>query len=227
MEEPLIMIRLFDFFVSLIIILFSTILTFPIVFIKLISDGFPLFYLSKRVGLLGNDIVVYKFRTMINDSKKIRDYIKNTNNDEIFQRIPITAEIYTRLGRWFEKIQLVEFPQLYNVLNGTMSLVGNRPLPKNLNLQLVERFGQKMVNERMSVLPGITGVSQIIGKTKLTDQKRLECEVNYAEFRINSTEISSLYLNFLILIQTFFLIFVGKGLDVVNRKIISMLKIDV
>lgn len=227
MEEPLIMIRLFDFFVSLIIILFSTILTFPIVFIKLISDGFPLFYLSKRVGLLGNDIVVYKFRTMINDSKKIRDYIKNTNNDEIFQRIPITAEIYTRVGRWFEKIQLVEFPQLYNVLNGTMSLVGNRPLPKNLNLQLVERFGQKMVNERMSVLPGITGVSQIIGKTKLTDQKRLECEVNYAEFRINSTEISSLYLNFLILIQTFFLIFVGKGLDVVNRKIISMLKIDV
>ncbi len=226
MEEPLIMIRLFDFFVSIIIILFSTILTFPIVFIKLISDGFPLFYVSKRVGLLGNDIVVYKFRTMINDSKKIRDYIKNTKNDEIFQRIPITAEIYTRVGRWFEKIQLVELPQLYNVLNGDMSLVGNRPLPKHVNLQLIERFGEKMVNERMSVLPGITGVSQIIGKTKLTDQKRLECEANYAEFRINSMEISSLYLNFLILIQTFFLIFVGKGLGVINRKIISMLKID-
>lgn len=226
MEEPLIMIRLFDFFVSLIIILFFTIFTFPIVFIKLISDGLPLFYVSKRVGLLGNDIVVYKFRTMINDSKKISDYIKNTKNGEIFERIPVTAEIYTRVGRWFEKIQLVEFPQLYNVLNGNMSLVGNRPLPKHLNLQLIERFGEKMVNERMSVLPGITGVSQIIGKTKLTDQKRLEYEVNYAEFRINSMEISSLYLNFLILVQTFFLIFVGKRLDVVNRKIISMLKID-
>jgi len=182
---------------------------------------------SRRIGLLGNDIVVYKFRTMINDSKKIRDYIKNRKNDEIFQRIPITAEIYTRVGRWFEKIQLVELPQLYNVLNGNMSLVGNRPLPKHLNLQLIKRFGEKMVKDRMSVLPGITGVSQIIGKTKLTDQERLKCEVNYAEFRINSMEISSLYLNFLILIQTFFLIFVGKGLDVVNRQIISMLKIDV
>ena len=226
MEEPLIMIRLFDFFVSLIIILFSTILTFPIVFIKLISDGFPLFYLSKRVGLLGNDIVVYKFRTMINDSKKIRDYIKNTNNDEIFQRIPITAEIYTRLGRWFEKIQLVEFPQLYNVLNGTMSLVGNRPLPKHVNLQLIERFGQKMVKDRMSVLPGMTGVSQIIGKFELSDQKRLEFEVKYAEFRNKSMEIYSLYLNFLILTQTFFLILTGKGFDAINRKIVSILKID-
>jgi|APSaa5957512535_1039671.scaffolds.fasta_scaffold30305_2 lipopolysaccharide/colanic/teichoic acid biosynthesis glycosyltransferase len=226
MEEPLIMIRLFDIFVSLIIILFVTILIFPIVLIKLISDGFPLFYVSKRVGLLGHEIVVYKFRTMINDSKKIENHIKNIANDEIYQRIPITAEIYTGVGRWFEEIQLVELPQLYNVLHGNMSLVGNRPLPKHVNLQLMERFGEKMINDRVSVLPGMTGVSQIIGKYELSDQKRLEFEVNYAEFRIKSREISSLYLNFLILIETFFLIFTGKGLGAVNRKIVSMLKID-
>ena len=226
MEEPLIMIRLFDILVSLIIILISTILTFPIVLIKLISDGFPLFYVSRRCGLLGQEIVVYKFRTMINDSKKIEDYIKSITNNEIYQRIPITAKIYTRVGRWFEKIQLVELPQLYNVLHGNMSLVGNRPLPKHVNLQLIERFGEKKVKDRMSVLPGMTGVSQIIGKSELSDSKRLEFEINYAEFRNKSMEISSLYLNLLILIQTFFLIFIGKGLGFINRKIISMLKID-
>jgi len=226
MEEPLIMIRLFDILVSLIIILFVTILTFPIVLIKLISDGFPLFYISKRVGLLGHEIVVYKFRTMINDSKKIESYIKNIANDEIYQRIPITAEIYTGIGRWFERLQLVELPQLYNVLRGNMSLVGNRPLPKHVNLQLMEKFGEKMINDRMSVLPGMTGVAQIIGKYGLSDQERIGFEVDYAKFRIRSRQTPSLYLNFLILIETFFLILTGKSTNTINKKIISMLKID-
>ena len=226
MEEPLIMIRLFDILVSLIIILFVTILTFPIVLIKLISDGFPLFYVSKRVGLLGHEIVVYKFRTMINDSKKIESYIKNIANDEIYQRIPITAEIYTGIGRWFERLQLVELPQLYNVLRGNMSLVGNRPLPKHVNLQLMEKFGEKMINDRMSVLPGMTGVAQIIGKYGLSDQERIGFEVDYAKFRIRSRQTPSLYLNFLILIETFFLILTGKSTNTINKKIISMLKID-
>ena len=226
MEEPLIMIRLFDILVSLIIILFVTILTFPIVLIKLISDGFPLFYISKRVGLLGHEIVVYKFRTMINDSKKIESYIKNIANDEIYQRIPITAEIYTGIGRWFERLQLVELPQLYNVLRGNMSLVGNRPLPKHVNLQLMEKFGEKMINDRMSVLPGMTGVAQIIGKYGLNDQERIGFEVDYAKFRIRSRQTPSLYLNFLILIETFFLILTGKSTNTINKKIISMLKID-
>jgi len=220
------MIRLFDILVSLIIILFVTILTFPIVLIKLISDGFPLFYVSKRVGLLGHEIVVYKFRTMINDSKKIESYIKNIANDEIYQRIPITAEIYTGIGRWFERLQLVELPQLYNVLRGNMSLVGNRPLPKHVNLQLMEKFGEKMINDRMSVLPGMTGVAQIIGKYGLSDQERIGFEVDYAKFRIRSRQTPSLYLNFLILIETFFLILTGKSTNTINKKIISMLKID-
>jgi lipopolysaccharide/colanic/teichoic acid biosynthesis glycosyltransferase len=83
-----------------------------------------------------------------------------------------------------------------------------------------------MINDRMNVLPGMTGVSQIIGKYTLSDQERLEFEVNYVEFRIKSRQIISLYLNFLILLETFFLIFTGKGPGVVNRKIVSMLKIN-
>jgi len=107
-----------------------------------------------------------------------------------------------------------------------MSLVGNRPLPKHVHLQLIGTFNEKMINDRMGILPGMTGVSQIIGKYKLNDQERLEFEVNYVEFRMKSRQISSLYLNFLILLETFFLIFTGKGLSVVNRKIVSMLKIN-
>ena len=176
--------------------------------------------------MFGHKITIYKFRTMINDSQKIESYIKNIANNKIYQRIPLTAEIYTGIGRWFERLQLVELPQLFNVLRGNMSLVGNRPLPKHVHLQLIGTFNEKMINDRMGILPGMTGVSQIIGKYKLNDQERLEFEVNYVEFRMKSRQISSLYLNFLILLETFFLIFTGKGLSVVNRKIVSMLKIN-
>ena len=220
------MIRLFDIFVSLVIILFVITLILPIVLVKLIVDGSPIFYISKRVGMFGHKITIYKFRTMINDSQKIESYIKNIANNKIYQRIPLTAEIYTGIGRWFERLQLVELPQLFNVLRGNMSLVGNRPLPKHVHLQLIGTFNEKMINDRMGILPGMTGVSQIIGKYKLNDQERLEFEVNYVEFRMKSRQISSLYLNFLILLETFFLIFTGKGLGAVNRKIVSMLKID-
>ena len=63
------MIRLFDIFVSLVIILFVITLILPIVLVKLIVDGSPIFYISKRVGMFGHKITIYKFRTMINDSQ--------------------------------------------------------------------------------------------------------------------------------------------------------------
>ena len=78
----------------------------------------------------------------------------------------------------------------------------------------------------MSVLPGMTGVAQIIGKYGLSDQERIGFEVDYAKFRIRSRQTPSLYLNFLILIETFFLILTGKSTNTINKKIISMLKID-
>ena len=128
---------------------------------------------TKTPGLFDTDSSNDSQNDSQNDSKKIESYIKNIANDEIYQRIPITAEIYTGIGRWFERLQLVELPQLYNVLRGNMSLVGNRPLPKHVNLQLMEKFGEKMINDRMSVLPGMTGVAQIIGKYGLSDQERI------------------------------------------------------
>jgi len=217
------MIRLFDIFVSLIIIFFVSLPIFPFVLLKFIVDGFPVLYISKRVGLYGDEITVYKFRTMIDDPEKIESFLKNISQDDIFQKIPITAKIYTGIGRWFERLQLVELPQLYNVLRGDMSLVGNRPLPKHINLQLTDMFNENMINDRMSVLPGMTGVAQIIGKYGLSDQERITIEVDYAKFRIRSRQILSLYLNFLILLETFFLILTGKSTNTINKKIVSLL----
>ena len=208
---------------SLIIIFFVSLPIFPFVLLKFIVDGFPVLYISKRVGLYGDEITVYKFRTMIDDPEKIESFLKNISQDDIFQKIPITAKIYTGIGRWFERLQLVELPQLYNVLRGDMSLVGNRPLPKHINLQLTDMFNENMINDRMSVLPGMTGVAQIIGKYGLSDQERITIEVDYAKFRIRSRQILSLYLNFLILLETFFLILTGKSTNTINKKIVSLL----
>ena len=220
------MIRFIDIVLSFLVSPLVLMVLIPASLIKVLFDGFPLFYVSKRVGLNGGEIVVYKFRTMVNDPEKINEYIECISDGKAFQRIPVSAEIYTKTGRLFENLQLVELPQLLNVLLGNMALVGNRPLPRHINLQLVKRYGEELVEDRMSVSPGITGVAQVVGKYKLTDHERLRFEVGYARFIRKSNWAACLYLNFLIIIETVFMIASRNQLLLFNRKIRSMLEVE-
>lgn len=203
-------IRWLDCVMSILILAVLFLILIPLAVIKLIFDGRPLFYNSKRIGVDGELFTVFKFRTMINDRATIINYIKNQNRSG-FEAIPLDAPIYTAMGRIFEKYQLVEMPQFFNVLLGKMSLVGYRPLPKSLVDELVTEFGPELISKRHNRVPGITGLAQLKDKNKLSNYDRVHFESTLNFFLLNEQSIFKLIVvYFFIIIDTFFFILLKK-----------------
>ena len=117
---------------------------------------------------------------MVDNKPFIESYLK-TIKSYGFERIPIEASVYTSMGRIFERFQIVEVPQIFNVLTGKMSLVGNRPLPISRIKELEIELGIEKIRTRHLILPGITGISQILGKSNLTNEERINIENIYVE----------------------------------------------
>jgi len=154
--------------------------------VKLSSPG-PVFFRQRRYGLDGREIRVWKFRTMrvCEDGPQA---VQAARNDP---RV-------TRLGAFLRKTSLDELPQLFNVLGGSMSLVGPRPHPDALNEEYRQRIGGYML--RHKVKPGITGLAQVNGWRGETDtpekmQKRIEFDHRYIREW-------SLWLDFVIIAKT-------------------------
>ncbi len=137
--------RIFDIFFSLIGIIILIPVFIIIIIIQVFSSGFPIFYLQSRVGKNNNDFVLYKFRTM------------NLNADKqglltVGGRDPRV----TKLGFYLRKYKLDELPQLFNVLFGSMSLVGPRPEVR----KYVDMYNEQQINV-LSVKPGITDYASL------------------------------------------------------------------
>jgi putative colanic acid biosynthesis UDP-glucose lipid carrier transferase len=138
--------------------------------IKLTSPGSVIFK-QRRYGLDGEEIIVYKFRTMT-VSEDGDDFVQATKDDD---RI-------TPIGRFLRRYSLDELPQLLNILQGRMSLVGPRPHPIALNEQYRKMIRGYMV--RHKVLPGLTGLAQINGcrgeTPRVEDMRaRIEYDLEY------------------------------------------------
>ena len=134
--------------------------------VKFSSPG-PVIFKQRRYGLDGREIQVYKFRTMrvTEDGAKIRQASKSD------------ARI-TRIGSILRRSSLDELPQLINVLQGRMSLVGPRPHAVAHNEEYRKLIKGYMV--RHKVLPGITGLAQVNGcRGETTELKDMEARVNY------------------------------------------------
>lgn len=189
--------RCFDiFFAGIGIIMCAPLMLVIAAAIKLTSPG-PVFFCQRRWGLNGETIKVYKFRTMtvLEDSSTIRQV---TTRDD--QRL-------TRIGRFLRQTSLDELPQLFNVLNGSMSLIGPRPhaiAHNELYRRLVKGY---MI--RHKVRPGITGWAQIHGfrgPTETVDlmERRVRFDLDYLRHW-------SLGLDFKILVRTVFLMWKDKN----------------
>ena len=141
------------------LILFFTLLPFMLIIglgVKLTSKG-PMLFKQKRHGWDGREINVYKFRTMNMHEEQNGAVIQAVKGD---QRV-------TKFGSFLRRTSLDEFPQLYNVLQGRMSLVGPRPHAIEHNMDYKEKIDQYML--RHKVKPGITGWAQVNGYRGGTD----------------------------------------------------------
>jgi exopolysaccharide biosynthesis polyprenyl glycosylphosphotransferase len=156
--------RLFDIAVSFILIFFLTpLLTVISILIKIDSRG-PVFFVQKRIGFRGRVFNLYKFRSMIKDADKLKSELlpENEVKDGVIFKIKNDPRT-TKLGRFLRKYSLDELPQLFNVIKGDMSLVGPRPPLANE----IEQYNDSQM-DRLSIKPGITGLSQIRGRSDLS-----------------------------------------------------------
>ncbi len=142
--------------------------------VKLTSPG-PVIFRQKRAGLHGRPFDMLKFRTMCVDAEEKRQSLEsmNTMSGPVF-KVDDDPRI-TNIGKWLRRTSVDEFPQLFNVLRGEMSLVGPRPLP----IYEVEKFELLEHRRRLSMKPGLTCIWQVKGRNAVTsfdDWVRMDLE---------------------------------------------------
>ncbi len=166
--------------------------------IKLESDGSAIFS-QERVGRYGRRFQIYKFRSMVQDAENQKASLENLNEaDGPLFKIKEDPR-RTRVGRLIRKFSLDELPQLYNVLRGDMGLVGPRP---NIPAE-VEQY-QEWHKRRLDVVPGITGLWAVSGRSELTFDEMTLLDIYYIENW-------SLALDFKIALQTLPHVLMARG----------------
>ena len=145
--------------------------------IALLGQGRPLFYISSRYVAVGRSISIYKFRSMVLDARSPKYRLQERFMRDGYLDIPIDCDVYTPFGRFLERSQIVELPQILHVLFQGMSWVGNRALPE-ANVRLLSQFPGW--EERFDSPCGLTGVSQVVGKMNLTPIQRITLECLYS-----------------------------------------------
>ena len=174
--------RLIDIIGSMIaIFVFSPIFLLTALLILIESRG-PIIYRSQRSGTGYRVFDFFKFRSMYCDADKHLEQMQDMNqykeDDATFMKIKNDPRV-TRVGRFIRKTSIDELPQLFNVLKGDMSLVGNRPLP----LYEAEQLTKDDWAFRFLAPAGMTGLWQISkrGKGEMSSEERIQLDVTYAQ----------------------------------------------
>lgn len=192
--------RLIDVIGSIIgLILLSPIFLIVAIAIKLDSKG-PIIFGHTRKGLGGKDIKVYKFRTMHKNSQEIFNNFTKEQKEEFYKNFKLENDPrITRIGDFLRRTSIDELPQLINILNGTMTIVGPRPIVEK-EVLLYDKYAPKL----FSVVPGLTGYWQANGRSDTTYEERIEMDMYYIDNR-------SLWLDLKIIFKTFGSVIKGEG----------------
>ena len=192
--------RLLDFTAALVgIVLLSPVFVGIALAVKLTSPG-PVFFTQTRVGRCGRHFRFFKFRSMYVDAEARKAALlgRNESKDGVIFKMKDDPRV-TRVGRFLRKSSLDELPQLFNVLLGDMSLVGPRPpLPSEVRAYTLED------RKRLNVIPGITGLWQVSGRSDLPFRRQVQLDQAY----IRSHSLAS---DLKILLKTVPAILTGKG----------------
>jgi Undecaprenyl-phosphate galactose phosphotransferase WbaP len=195
--------RLLDLFGAVVGgLLICPILLTVLMMIKLESPG-PAIFIQERPGQNGKPFKIYKFRTMYADAERRFEQLvlENPLLAEEFQRHGKLKDDprVTRVGRWLRRSSLDELPQLWNVFKGHMSLVGPRPYLINQALRMKDA---SVVVSR--VLPGITGLWQVSGRSEITFEQRIDLDTHYVRNW-------SVWLDLVILARTVKIVLFSRG----------------
>jgi len=160
---------------TLLLVVLSPVMTLAALAIKLTSRG-PVLYRSMRPGIGGNSFACLKFRTMVEGADDLQDDLEPRNevSGALF-KIREDPRV-TRVGRFLRRWSLDELPQLFNVMRGEMSLVGPRPLPRR-DYDRLDDWHRK----RYLVLPGMTGLWQVSGRSELDFDELVRLDFLYLE----------------------------------------------
>ncbi len=187
--------RFINFFLSLIALVFLAPLMLIISIFIILSSGFPIFFLQRRLGLNMKEFKIIKFRTMLNKSEFLNQGLVTVKGDT---RI-------TPIGRILREYSLDELPQLLNVLIGDMNLIGPRP-PVYYELGDKSKFDDQVIN-RFTIKPGITGLSQVQGRNELSWKDK----IRYDNFYIDHINKKKYGIVLLIIYKTLMVLICKKG----------------
>ncbi len=180
--------RIFDIFFSLgWLIVFSPLLVIVAILVR-IKLGSPVFFLHERPGKGGKPFRIVKFRSM-------------TDACDAEGKLLSDNERLTAFGKFLRASTLDEFPEMWNVLIGQMSVVGPRPLM----MSYLPRYNATQ-RRRMEVRPGVTGWAQINGRNAISWEQKFALDVWYVDNQ-------SLWLDLKIIYRTFFKVFARSGIN--------------
>ncbi len=157
--------------------------------IRLDSPGSP-FFIQERVGMNGRKFKIYKFRSMWKNHDQRRDQsfmkayidgkvaLEDGRQGKVARFKPVREEDLTRVGRFLRKTSLDELPQVFNVIRGEMSLIGPRP-----NVVWEVDAYHPWHYERLNVLPGITGLAQVMGRSDISFDQIARYDIRYARYQ--------------------------------------------
>jgi lipopolysaccharide/colanic/teichoic acid biosynthesis glycosyltransferase/CheY-like chemotaxis protein len=190
--------RLFDLVVCTIALPFVLPILMLIALAVYIDSPGPIIFRQKRTGWNGRVFNMYKFRTMVPNAEQLKEKYMHLN-ELTWPDFKITNDPrMTRVGRFLRKTSLDEVPQLLNIIKGQMSLVGPRPTSFGANTY------QLWQTERLEVVPGLTGLWQVNGRSDIDFIERVELDIEYIERQCWRLDLE-------ILLHTFRAVMLGRG----------------
>ena len=161
---------------SVALILLSPLFAIIAIAIKIDSKG-PVFFAHKRIGKNGKIIKLYKFRSMVINAEELIKSFTPEQMREYKENYKLTNDPrITKVGKFLRKTSLDELPQLINIINGDLSIIGPRPVVADE----LEKYGVNK-DKFLSVTPGLTGYWAVNGGSNTTYEQRMEMELYYID----------------------------------------------
>ncbi|MGD2205252.1 MAG: sugar transferase [Anaerolineae bacterium] len=190
--------RVMDIGLCLLVLPFALPLMAIIAILIYLDSPGPVLFVQRRTGKGGKRFRMYKFRTMVPNAEELKDRYAHLNELSLPDFKITNDPRITKVGTLLRKTSLDELPQLFNILKGEMSWVGPRPTSFSADTY------QLWHTERLEVMPGLTGLWQVAGRSNVDFDERLKLDIEYIQQQ-------SLWFDLQILIRTVGTVLSQKG----------------